>query len=57
MYHVVFITKQKQIMIFETIRKHLREIFHELSKRQGVVIGKERLMKNHVYMCLSVSKK
>lgn len=37
-YHIVFIPKKRQKLIFGAIRAHLGEIFHELAKRQGVVI-------------------
>ncbi len=56
-YHVVFIPKKRQKLIFGSIRKHLGEIFHELAKRKGVVIEEGHLMKGHVHMCISVLPK
>jgi hypothetical protein len=37
-YHIVFIPKKREKILFGAIRIHLGEIFHELAKRQGVVI-------------------
>ncbi|CAG20445.1 hypothetical transposase [Photobacterium profundum SS9] len=44
-------------MIFGAIRKHLGEVFHELARRQGIVIEEGHLMKDHVHMCLSIPPK
>jgi putative transposase len=56
-YHIVFIPKKRQKIIFGAIRIDLGEIFHELAKRQGVVIEEGHLMKDHVHMCLSIPPK
>jgi putative transposase len=56
-YHVVFIPKKRQKLIFGSIRKHLGETFHELAERKGVVIEEGLLMKGHVHMCISVLPK
>lgn len=37
-YHVVFIPKRRQKLIYGSIRKHLGETFHDLAKRKGIVI-------------------
>lgn len=35
-YHIVFIPKKRQKVIFGAIRKHLGDVFHELA-RQGEI--------------------
>ena len=56
-YHVVFIPKKRQKLIYGSIRKHLGETFHELAKRKGVIIEEGHLMRDHVHMCISVAPK
>ena len=56
-YHVVFIPKRRQKLIFGAIRKHLGEVFHQLASQKGVVIEEGHLMKDHVHMCLSIPPK
>ena len=56
-YHVVFIPKKRQKLIFGAIRKHLGDVFHELAQRQGIKIEEGHLMKDHVHMCLSTPPK
>ncbi len=56
-YHFVFIPKRRQKLIYDSIRKHLGETFHDLAKRKGIIIEEDHLMKNHVHMCMSVSPK
>ena len=56
-YHVVFIPKKRQKLIYGHLRKFLGEIFHELSARKGCKIEEGHLMKDHVHMCLSVPPK
>ena len=51
-YHVVFIPKRRQKLIFGAIRKHLGEVFHQLENQKGIVIEEGHLMKEHVHMCL-----
>ncbi len=53
-YHIVFIPKKRQKLIFGAIRNDLGEIFHDLVRRQGVVIEEGHLMKDHVHMYLSI---
>lgn len=53
-YHVVFIPKKRQRLIYGALRKHLGSTFHELAKRKGVTIEEGHLMKDHVHMCISV---
>jgi putative transposase len=56
-YHVVFIPKKRKKLIYGPIRKHLGEIFHELSKHKEVEILEGHLMPDHVHMCLSIPPK
>ena len=48
-YHIVFIPKKRQKLIFGSIRKHLGITFHELAKRKGIVIEEGHLMRDHVH--------
>ena len=56
-YHVVFIPKSRQKLIFGGIRNHLGDVFHELARQKGVVIEEGYLMQDHVHMCLSIPPK
>ena len=56
-YHIVFIPKKRQKLIFGAIRQYLGEIFHELARRQGIAIEEGHLMRDHVHMCLSIPPK
>jgi putative transposase len=56
-YHVVFIPKKRQELVYGAIRKHLGATFHELAKRKGVTIEEGHLIKDHVHMCISVPPK
>ena len=56
-YHIVFIPKKRQKVIFGAIRKHLGDVFHELAQRKGVLIEEGHLMRDHVHMCLSIPPK
>ena len=56
-YHVVFIPKSRQKLIFGGIRNHLGDVFHELARQKGVVIEEGHLMQDHVHMCLSIPPK
>jgi len=56
-YHVVFIPKKRQKLIYGHLRTFLGETFHELSARKGCKIEEGHLMKDHVHMCISVPPK
>lgn len=56
-YHIVFIPKKRQKLIYGKIRKYLGETFHELAKRKGVVIEEGHLMGDHIHMCISIPPK
>ncbi len=56
-YHIVFIPKKRQKVIYGSLRKFLGEIFHELAKRKGCKILEGHLMPDHVHMCISIPPK
>ena len=56
-YHVVFIPKCRQKLIYGQLRKELGTIFHELAKRRKVEIVEGHLMVDHVHMCISIPPK
>ena len=56
-YHIVFISKKRQKVIYGSRRKYLGEIFHELAKRRGCEIVEGHLMPDHVHMCLRIPPK
>jgi putative transposase len=56
-YHVVFIPKKRQKLIYGKLRRYLGEIFHELAKRRGVEILEGHMMADHIHMCLSIPPK
>jgi len=56
-YHVVFIPKKRQKLIYGAIRKDLGEILHDLAKRKGVIIEEGHLMPDHIHMCISIPPK
>ena len=45
-YHVVFIPKRRQKVIYGRLRKFLGDIFHELAKRKGCEILEGHLMRD-----------
>ncbi len=56
-YHIVFIPKRRQKVIFGQLRTHLGKIFHELANQRGVEILEGHLMPDHVHMCVSIPPK
>ena len=56
-YHVVFIPKKRQKLIYGHLRTFLGEVFHDLAARKGCKMEEGHLMKDHVHMCLSVPPK
>ena len=56
-YHIVFIPKKRQKLIYGHVRTFLGEVFQELSTRKGSKIEEGHLMKDHVHMCLSIPPK
>lgn len=56
-YHVVFIPKKRQKIIYGKIRLFLGEVLHELSSRKGCKIEEGHLMIDHIHMCISIPPK
>ena len=56
-YHIVFIPKKRRKIIFDTIRKHLGAVFHDLARQKGVIIEEGHLIPDYVHMCLSIPPK
>ncbi len=57
-YHVVFIPKKRQKLIYGKLRRYMGEIFHELAGRKGVnMIVEGHLMPDHIHMCISIPPK
>ena len=56
-YHVVFIPKCRQKIIYGQLRKELGNVFHELARRRKVEIVEGHLMPDHVHMCISIPPK
>jgi|TARA_R110002167_G_scaffold13128_6_gene55421 putative transposase len=56
-YHIVFIPKRRQKLIFGGLRKHLGVVFQALARQKGVKIEEGHLMPDHVHMCLSIPPK
>jgi putative transposase len=56
-YHVAFILKRRQKLIYVKLRKYMGELFHELAKRRGAGIVEGHMMMDHVHMCISIPPK
>ena len=56
-YHIVWIPKYRRKVMFGNIRKHLREIFHELAKQKECHIVEGHIAVDHVHMCISIPPK
>jgi putative transposase len=56
-YHVVFIPKKRQKVIYGQLRKYLGEIFHDLALRKGAEILEGHMMRDHIHMCISIPPK
>ena len=56
-YHIVFIPKKRQKVIYGSLRKFLGSIFHELARRKCCEIVEGHLMRDHVHICISIPPK
>ena len=56
-YHVVFIPKYRQKVIYGDLRSDLGELFHELASYRECSIEEGHLMGDHVHMCISIPPK
>lgn len=48
-YHVVFIPKKRQKLIYGHLRIRLKDMLHELARRKGCAIEEGYLMKDHIH--------
>jgi len=56
-YHVVFIPKRRQKLIYGHLRKYLGKILHELAGRKNAEILEGHMMRDHIHMCISIPPK
>jgi putative transposase len=56
-YHVVFIPKCRRRTLYENLRRHLGEVFHELARHKESRIEEGHLMADHVHMLISIPPK
>ena len=56
-YHVVFIPKGRQKVLYGQIRKHLGKILRELANQKECQIIEGHLMPDHVHMCIGIPPK
>lgn len=56
-YHVVFIPKKRQKVLFGRIKKNLGSIFHALAKQKECQIIEGKVMSDHVHMCIAIPPK
>ena len=57
LYHVVFIPKCRRKTIYDGLRKHLGEVFHQLAKQRESKVEEGHLMPDHVHMLLRIPPK
>jgi putative transposase len=56
-YHVVFIPKCRRKTLYEQLRRHLGEVFHQLAKQKESRIEEGHLMSDHVHMMIAIPPK
>ena len=56
-YHIVFVPKYRQKVIYGKRRKRIGEILRELCRHKGVEILEGHAMIDHIHLCLSVPPK
>ena len=56
-YHLVFIPKRRKKVLYQGLRKYLKEVFHELARQKGCSIIEGHLMSDHVHMCIEIPPK
>lgn len=56
-YHVVFIPKCRRKVIYGELRRHLGQLFIELTQHKETVVLEGHLMRDHVHMLLSIPPK
>ena len=56
-YHIVFVPKYRQKVLYGKRRKRIGEILRELCRHKGVEILEGHAMIDHIHLCLSVPPK
>ena len=56
-YHAVFVIKYRRKVIYNQLRKDIREIIKDLCKWKGVEIIEGNMMPDHVYILVSIPPK
>ena len=56
-YHIVFIPKYRRKRLFQEIREHLGEVFHDLARQRECEIKEGKLLLDHVHMMISIPPK
>ena len=56
-YHIVFVPKYKQHVIYGQLRRRIGAMLRELCQQQGIVSGGGHAMPDHVPLCLSIPPK
>ena len=56
-YHIVFTPKYRRKVIYNQLRKDIREIIKDLCKWKGVEIIERNMMPDHIHMLISIPPK
>ena len=56
-YHVVFIPKCRRRTLYEQLRRHLGEVFHNLARQKESAIEAGHLLPDHVHMLIAIPPK
>jgi len=56
-YHVVFIPKCRRRTLYEQLRRHLGEVFHNLARQKESKIEEGHLLPDHVHMLIAIPPK
>ncbi len=56
-YHVVFIPKCRRRTLYEQLRRHLGEVFHNLARQKESAIEEGHLLPDHVHMLITIPPK
>ena len=56
-YHIVFIPKCRRGTLYEQLRQHLGQVFHELARQKESRVEEGHLMSDHVHMMLAIAPK
>ena len=56
-YHIVFTPKYRRKVIYNQLRKDIREIIKDLCRYKGITIEEGHMMPDHVHLLLSIPPK